>query len=181
MGQTRLRPSRCYSMDASVQVWQGMKRWIRAQPFWTHEGVSNTNTNIVITCMDINRGSCDRHENGAERVMSAGCVICTGRSLKTFQGDCKEQGHLSYFTCPTSTPEKSRSAREHTHKGVNVDRQTVGWTYCPSSTHPASSTPYSRVKRVLLALESGLCSLCSVPVPSGTYYLASELWFWHHL
>ena len=61
--QAELRPSRCHSMDTSVQVWQGMKRWIKAQPFWAYKGVSYTNT--VITCMVANTGSYVRHENGA--------------------------------------------------------------------------------------------------------------------
>lgn len=89
--QAELRPSRRHSMDTSVQARQGTERWIRAQPIGAYEGGSNTNTNTVITCLVTNTGSCVRHENGTQWVMSAGCVILQGEPWRHSRETARKQ------------------------------------------------------------------------------------------
>lgn len=135
----------------------------------TMEGASQAQT--AITCMATNRCTCDRHRNGEERVVSAGCGICTGRAQKTFQGDCKHHRHLSSFTCPTSVIGQWEIASS---KGSEMTDSRMDWMFQLHSPRKLET-----IQRALLALESGLRSLCSVPVSPGTDYLVSELRIWH--
>lgn len=81
----------------------------------------------TLTCMSTNRGLCVRPENEEERVMSAGCGICIGRALKTFQGDCKKHGTFLLQLDPPLPAGKATQC-EHVHKGDSDHRKTVGYT-----------------------------------------------------